>query len=269
MECYVCGLESSKERLFEVVSKNGVIHLCSNCAKKENFPVVRRPTTFQLKEAEKNTNKGFYERVKEERERRDKKSTQNLEIAKREKQDVSLREIVDRNYEEKMKDMEKRPRLDLIDNFHWTIMRARRAKKISRERLAQEISESVAAIKMAEQGILPEDDYRIVNKIESFLNIRLRKRDFSYKEENKPSPARILKLDSETAKNLTIADLKKMKKMKESVKPLKNPKESEEKNEEIFKEIEEEKDKVEFVDMDKDETRELTEEEIDKIIFGK
>lgn len=281
MECHVCGAEGSKERLFEAVSKNGIIMICRKCANQGDYPVVRKPTTFQLKEAEKKESKGFYEKVKEERERM---KQRNQQIIKKEKEDVSLREIVDRNYEAKVSS-EKKPRADLVDNFHWLITRARRLKKISRGQLAKEISESEAAIKMAEQGILPEDDYRLVNKLESFLNIRIKKKDFEGKIERK-EPARVLRIDSEVAKDLTIDDLKRMKKAREATEIEETKEEGEleleedEKIEieglELEEENQEEKNKVlekeksvEFVDLDKGERQELSEEEIDKIIFGK
>lgn len=265
MECHLCGKEWSKERLFEAVSSSGIVMLCSKCAQEEGLPVVRKPTTFQLKEAEKNTSKGFYDKVREEKERQAERMKQSAKIAQKERQETSLRELVDKNYESRFNEAEKKPRPDLIDNFHWLITRARRNKKISREQLAREISESVAAIKMAEQGILPEDDYRLVNKLESFLNIKIRKQ-FVNGPDRKPEPARVLKLDSETAQNLTIADLKKMRKARGFV---------ENGMEEKYKEVEEanldeenDDEVVELVDLDKPGS-ELTDEEIDKIIFGK
>lgn len=89
-------------------------------------------------------------------------------------------------------------------------MRERRAKKITQEQLAKEISESEAAIKMAEQGILPDDGYKLVKKLESFLGISLIKSEVR-KTIPEKQPARILKFDSATVQNLVISDLKRMK----------------------------------------------------------
>ncbi len=267
MECYVCGREGSKERLFEAVSKNGIIRLCAKCASQEDYPVVRKPTTFQLKEAEKEQEKSFYQTLKE------KQAKKRFELSPKEKQEISLREIIDKNYEKKA-DKEKGPRQDLVDNFHWKIIRARRLKKISREQLAKEISESIAAIKMAEQGVLPEDDYRLVNKLESFLNIKIKKQEVP-SFEKKSQPARILKIDREAAKDFTIDDLKKMKQLREEEIFGKGDFEPEDTGEKIIEGEEDgtgkEKDKetVGFVDLDAGEEKELTDEEIDRIIFGK
>ncbi|MDP4039056.1 MAG: hypothetical protein Q8P57_00535 [Candidatus Pacearchaeota archaeon] len=80
---------------------------------------------------------------------------------------------------------------DLIDNFHWVIARNRRKKGISRDQLAFKIGVSEEEIKMIEMGELPRDDFVLVNRIESFFGINLRK--------EKPIEGKI-----------TIADLQRM-----------------------------------------------------------
>ena len=210
MECSVCGISGKKARLLDVISSQGIIKICEACSRAEDMPILRRPTTFQLKESEKQPRiydvlSSIREQRKELRKESEKKDEEN-------KTETTLREIVDKNYE-RMVSEEKKPRLDLIDNFHWIIMRVRRLKKITQEQLAKEISESTAAIKMAEKGILPEDDYRLVNKLESFLGIKIVKNETKTKAIKIPEkqPARILKFDTTAMQNLTIADLKRMK----------------------------------------------------------
>ena len=77
--------------------------------------------------------------------------------------------------DKKFKDRGLQPHPDLIDNFHWTIQRVKRIKRITREQFAKGIGESEVNVKMIEQGFLPENDYRIINKIEGYLGISLRK----------------------------------------------------------------------------------------------
>jgi ribosome-binding protein aMBF1 (putative translation factor) len=224
MECAICGISGKKVRLFEAVSfkEKGIIHICESCSKKENIPLVKRPTTFQLKEAEKSSTQKVYNMLANARRQKDDFKRIKIEKSKRETEDINLKKLVDKNYE-KFMPVEKKPRPDLIDNFHWIIMRARRRKKLTQEQLARELSESETAIKMAEQGILPEDDHRLVNKLESFLGINLRRnpgkkpdetREFinegGSSMENK-APARVIKFDPVMAKNITIADLKRIK----------------------------------------------------------
>ena len=148
MKCSLCGVSDVRERLFDAVSSKGIIRLCHKCAEKEDFPVLKKPTTFQLKDEEKR--QGIPQPMI---------MGPKIKLPGDDKTETTLREIVDRNYETKQ-GHEKKPRPDLVDNFHWLIMRARRSKKLTQAQFAKEISESEAAIKMAEQGILPEDDYR-------------------------------------------------------------------------------------------------------------
>lgn len=200
MECSVCGISEEKARLLDAISSKGIIKICEPCSKEEDMPILRRPTTFQLKEAEKKPI--IYKKPMPE------------EV---EKTETTLKDVIDKNYEAAVP-KEKKPRLNLVDNFHWIIMRTRRLKKLTQEQLAKEISESIAAIKMIEQGILPEDDYRLVNKIEGFLRINLVK-DVSKIPKFSPekSPARIIKFDTRIMKDLTISDLKQMKEQTEEI----------------------------------------------------
>jgi len=61
--------------------------------------------------------------------------------------------------------------------------------------------------------MLPEDDYRIVNKLESYLDIKLRKA--GVRLEPSKIPARIINFKPGAFDNLTIADLKRMKEARE------------------------------------------------------
>ncbi|MEX0920701.1 MAG: helix-turn-helix domain-containing protein [Candidatus Pacearchaeota archaeon] len=226
-ECSVCGVSGEKERLLEAVSLEGkgIVKVCDLCAQNEGIPVIRRPTTFQLKESEKEQR--IYNRPKENKQ--EKRLLKNQNIFRQDKgQDskVNLNEIANRNYEQKVS-QDKKPRPELVYNFHWTIMRARQSKKLTREQLAKEISESVSAIKMAEKGILPDDDYVLVNKLESFLGIKLSKGDLkrSWKQSDDGQPAKIIKFDPVSMKNLTIDDLRRLKEMRKI--PQENSDESE------------------------------------------
>jgi len=136
-------------------------------------------------------------------------------------------------------------------------MRARRAKKLTQKQFAEAIEESEEAIKMAEKGVLPKDDFVLVNKIENYLGIRIKDesaRERSFDEEvNQVKEEFVhnveedkIKFDDVTTKTLTIADLQEMKKKRE---------------EEIFEESVDKK-----IDFDKED---ISQEDIDRIIFGK
>ena len=65
---------------------------------------------------------------------------------------------------------------DLVDNFHWHIQHGRRLKKVSQKQLSEMIAEKEEIVVLAEQGKLPEDYNKLVNKLEQFLNIRIKKK---------------------------------------------------------------------------------------------
>lgn len=63
----------------------------------------------------------------------------------------------------------------LIDNFHWVIAAKRRQLGITRKKLADAISANETDVKMIENGVLPSDDFVLINKIQNYLGINLRK----------------------------------------------------------------------------------------------
>jgi ribosome-binding protein aMBF1 (putative translation factor) len=201
-ECFKCGIPDDRMRLFDAIGDEGIVKICEMCSNREDIPVIRKPTTFQLKESERKQT--IYQRLSH---------AAGIQEKPVEKQEKSLRDIVDKNMEEKMEEMVAVPRPDLIDNFHWMLMRARRSRKITQEQLAKEIGESEAAIKMAEKGILPEDDYNLLYKLENFFRISLIQKDTRELMEEKIPPR--VAFDPATTKTLTIADLQEMKKNKE------------------------------------------------------
>ena len=143
---------------------------------------------------------------------------------------------------------EAKPRPDLLDNFHWILMRARRSKHITQKQLAEAIGEPEVAIKKAEEGALPENNY-LLNKIQSYLKINLFK-DGGKLPESNPATASNISIEDKTPDSLTISDLKKLKEKKIfGIFSRKKPEQVEEKKE----------------NQDKD----LSEEEIRKLIFKK
>lgn len=274
-ECFNCFISGTKEQLLDGISSEGIVKVCAKCSAEEDIPLVRKPDGFALKESEKRQT--VYERLSGVA------GINKNENKKPKKQETSLREIVDRNFESSVK--ETKPRDDLIDNFHWVIMRMRRLKKVTQEQLGDEIGESGMAIKMAEKGVVPEG-YEFIKKLENYFGIRLIKKDFAPKEEPKiqvvdsellGKPEEIF--EEEKSKALTISDLQEMKRKKEELvfnKPV-----SEEEPEFVRKEdfVEEEifpptlpkketsispkEEEIEKKDND------ISKEEIDKILFGK
>lgn len=268
VECFNCGAPISRVRLFDAISNEGLIKICERCSREEHIPIIRRPTTFQLKEAERK--QSFYEKAS--------LSSNNpleRETPEKKEQEVTLREIVDRNYAQRMP-KKVGPRPEMIDNFHWVVMRARRMKKLTQAQLAKQIAESEAAIKMAEQGVLPEDDYRLVNKLENYLGIKIIRPEFA-REINPSGFPRRLGFNMNEAKILTIDDLRRLKEEKEIVDANTNPyidlhKEEDYEEPEDVEEVEEVNlmnEEVEEVESETSSDKgEISQEEMDKILFG-
>ena len=135
------------------------------------------------------------------------------------REDLNLKRVVNKNVE-RVVSTEKRPRPDLVDHFHWVIMRFRRQKKLTQEQLAKEISEPLDSIMKAEQGVLPDKDYILVRKLENALGIRLLKDEVARMQAPIEAPVskpilKVLKFEPSTTKELTIADLRRIKERKE------------------------------------------------------
>jgi len=208
MECSKCGAIGGK--LFDVISGEGIVKVCKRCLAEENVPIIRKPTQQQIDSI--NKDETLYNRLSqtagldaEEHKKNIFGSEQKKELIK---QEATLRDLVDKRFDKFVKEkVEKRD--DLIDNFHWIIMRARRNKKMTIPHLAQEIGETEKVIKLAEQGILPKGDYKIVRKLERILGINILKPEISERLEMQRKQ---LGFDETTTKELTISDLQEMKK---------------------------------------------------------
>jgi ribosome-binding protein aMBF1 (putative translation factor) len=211
-ECFNCGISEEKTKLFDSISKEGIVKICGECASKENIPLIKkRPENRYFSHNNLTKKESVYERLSRMSgvSLRKMKSEEEEKLLK--KQEIALKNIVNKNYCEQSS---KEPRPDfLIDNFHWVIMRRRRAKHITQEQLAREINEPEKAIKMIERGIIPRGVYDLIEKIEKALDIIITKKEFSKQLENKPKK---IGFDTITTKNLTISDLKEMQKQKEN-----------------------------------------------------
>lgn len=204
-ECFFCGKEEANLNK-AIYFREGIVDVCELCSKKEGLPLVKKPTTNQLKQAEEKT---YRQRLREFEREGHSALRSNPEVDEKE---IELKDLIDQNFKRKVISKEENPIVtDLIDNFHWIIMRERRKRKISQKELAKEIGESEIAIKMAEQGKLPEDAFKLIKKLEAYLNIKLIKneKDFSLKEVAIKKPDEYL-FDKGVNRELTIDDLRQL-----------------------------------------------------------
>tara|TARA_Y100000310_G_scaffold343979_1_gene454338 strand:- start:1481 stop:2692 length:1212 start_codon:yes stop_codon:yes gene_type:complete len=162
--CFRCEKTDKEIRLLDAIYENDIVKICDKCAIIEGIPVIKKPSTSQLRDSERFS--PVYERLNRI------SGLKNQE----EKHESVLNQL--KNIEEHPEltaPEEKRP-FSLIENFHWQVMRARRNRGLSQKQLGWAIGESEMAIKMIEKSELPEDAEKLIRKLEQFFQIKLRER---------------------------------------------------------------------------------------------
>lgn len=64
---------------------------------------------------------------------------------------------------------------ELVENFHWQVSQRRRMRKLTRKQVAEAVGETEDNLKLIENGILPANNFVLINKLESYLGLTLRK----------------------------------------------------------------------------------------------
>src|SRR3989344_3131779 len=170
-QCFICETGGNEIMLLDGICDNQRVKICSICAQIEGIPIIRRPSTEQLKAAEKPYT------VHERLSRMAGFKAEKKQIAKPKTQEEFNKERVRR-----IRDSVKP--LNLVDNYNWYIQRMRRARNMTRKQLAESIAESEEAIKMIEQGVLPSDAEELIKKLEQFFMIKLVKPEDGYVDES-------------------------------------------------------------------------------------
>jgi len=206
MRCFKCGASEKEKKLVDAITLKGIVKACEACALEEGLIIINKPTQSQLAKAEKEPER-FREKVKKFH----KESEPDMELRQ---QNIELGRLVDRKALEKAQFAKKNP--NLVDHFHWILMRKRRAKKISPAELAKEINEPEVLIRLIEKGVLPQGSEGIIDKLERYFGIRLWKskneKINNSTEEKRPPEVKKLDFSPAGLKNLTIGDLKKIQK---------------------------------------------------------
>jgi len=205
VNCSRCGVSEEEARLYPAIYPQEVLMLCESCGESEQVPLLKHATTDQLKAEEQS--KGVYERLSKSAglPLDPTKMPKRAPVHDLGKKEVTLRQLIEEKVQVQ-KQTQNHPPLDLIDNWHWEIMRARREKKMTPHQLAHYIGESLAAVKMAESGRLPLDDEKLITKFEHCLGVPLRKSSYVLRTAHE-SPQKRLQFDPVTLKKITIADL--------------------------------------------------------------
>ncbi|HPD82075.1 MAG TPA: helix-turn-helix domain-containing protein [Candidatus Pacearchaeota archaeon] len=256
VECIRCGVSDEKEMLFDAISSKGLVKICKKCNEVEEFPLIGKDYLDRPEKV-----KTVYERLSSmahlDPEKHKGRIIEREEALKRQRQNKTLKDIVDENFAKKVS-INSEQRTDLIENFHWAIKMARRSKKISQKQLAEYIGESEIAIRMAEEGHIVNTSDTLVKKLEDYFKIKLFKEGFGLsledlnKQKLKEDFEKDAKFNEETTNALTISDLQNMTKKKEKG---------------IFSFFKRKKKDENKKESSEDE-QEITKEETDEILFG-
>jgi len=162
-KCFRCGINGGEVRLFDAICDGRMERVCERCSIIENLVIIKKPGASQLKESEKGS--VVYKRMRKLSGMKDSEGEKTFFI------------------EDKLKELDKKPelelpektKLNLIEYYHWEIMKNRRRKGFSQKQLADVLGESEAAIQMIEKEKLPENAEVLVRKLEQFFQIKLRR----------------------------------------------------------------------------------------------
>ncbi|MEM4259376.1 MAG: helix-turn-helix domain-containing protein [Candidatus Pacearchaeota archaeon] len=141
--------ESKEDALVDAIEQGRIVKVSEDYARKEGLLILRKtphittqPTPAEKKQQEARLNKGFI-------------GMEDLRKPLRTKDNELLNE--------------------LVDNFHWLIVQKRKLKGLTRKKVAEELGETEVNIKMIENGVLPASNFVLINKLESYYGISLRK----------------------------------------------------------------------------------------------
>ena len=209
-KCFKCGIPGNKALLYDTITPKEILKICRKCSYLEKTPIIERKTEPEKEQLNARQRLSNFSKIDI------RKEAKNREL---EKQESYLKGVVSRNY---MTSAGRSSNTDdLVENFHWIIMRVRRIKHLTQGQLAEAIHEPEVAVRMVERGLVPENNPRIIKKIEDYLNIRLKKDGFNEakmveKVREIPKTSGKSNLDVNKMKNLTISELQEMKKNKEA-----------------------------------------------------
>ena len=62
---------------------------------------------------------------------------------------------------------------NLIDNFHWEFLKARRDKGLTRKRVIEDLGIDEKELKMIENGVLMRDDMSLINRLQEYYGVNV------------------------------------------------------------------------------------------------
>jgi ribosome-binding protein aMBF1 (putative translation factor) len=167
--CFKCGARESEVRLFDAIAEGKMVNICEKCSAVDNIPIIKEMDQKKYMDNER-------EKISIENRLRKKfglKINDKKEDNSLEKKEDTLKEKLDRIRENQKTDQLQKKPLILLEHFNWELMRGRRSKKITQQKLAEAIGESETSIHMLEKGQIPKNPEVLLRKLEKYLGIRL------------------------------------------------------------------------------------------------
>lgn len=191
-KCVRCGASEEKKPLLNAISRDGLVKICKECNYAENLLIVKKtepkPTPEELAAQQKQAQNAPAPRKIPTVSLLD--SQKKIEALRKEraerleKESAYLTELRKKNVKEEIKNNPVETS-NMLENFHWTVMRERRARHMSIKQLAEAISEPEPMLKLLEEGALPRERERIVQKLENYFRIKLTKQPELFQTEPK------------------------------------------------------------------------------------
>ena len=168
-ECYKCGISEDKATLYEGIYKTGIVRVCRKCFFQLKIPLIDK----------KNIDWNSFDSKGTVRDRLENMShTKGFKVSPPREEfglrtdDIELKDIVEKNFQ-KEKIVSKEESTNLIENFHWAIMRKRRSMHFTISELSEKLREPEIIMESLEKGILPRDYESLIKKVENVLGLRL------------------------------------------------------------------------------------------------
>lgn len=189
--CAICD-EEDKVKLIHALDGKDLILACEKCVANEGLIVVKRPTDEQLEYA----NKPY---TVKERLAKAMNTNKNKPVIEPKPVVTGPRMYCLSPYHKV--DLP----IKLVDNFNWEIMKARKAKKLTQNQVAQAINEPIELIKVLESGCINPESERVLRKLEQYFRITLMPLSPDVprpgQQENK------IAIGKDNVKTLTVGDL--------------------------------------------------------------
>jgi ribosome-binding protein aMBF1 (putative translation factor) len=140
-----------KARVVEVIDQGKIVKVDEDYAIREGLPIIRKGFTDIL---EKRFDDFKKQGIRKEEERRFHGDDLRKELNWKDNKIVK----------------------ELIDNFHWTISGVRRKRGLTRKEFSRALGEDEETIKLLENGKLEANDFILIDKVEKYLGVNLRKK---------------------------------------------------------------------------------------------